>query len=285
VRPGYWIGVVGFLTIYMLITVVNHLLLRHQNIRQTALMVVVTILTLAAVILPVMDRCKARYHTLCLQDPNTFVFMTQVSVGLTSVRTVWNHTPPYYSDPFLVKNFHDRCPVTSLIGNLNSDNTNLLSCMFHAPHLMVVYFVKKMTGLFDTFRMTPNTEHLTPAWYIWVARVFSSIAFVGFWILLWEGLKGTYHLIIHRRPVSALIAAAWAFCILEVSMHAILHVEERYAFSWIPFCIIAIFLKIKAIQAKNYPPKLSWLWLIFAALVMFGYFIQVAVWDNGVSHW
>ena len=285
VRPGYWIGVVGFLTVYTLTTGVNSLLSRHLNVRRSVVMCIVTILTLAALILPVMDHCKARYHALCLQDSHTFDSLESVKMGLTSARTAWNYAPtPFYPDNFLVNHFYNRCPITSLTGPLSSDNSNLLSCMYHAPHLTLIYFAKKLTGLFDTFRMTPYTELITPAWYLWTARLFSSIAFVGFWILLWEGIKRTYQLLIYRRPVSSLIAAVWIFCIIQVSVQSILHVEERYALPWIPFCIIAVLLKAKEIQGEKYSAKLRWMWLIFAALIMLGYFIQVSVWDYGMSH-
>ena len=290
VRPSYWPGVVGFLTVYILMTGVSRLLLRNWSCRQSMLMCIVAVLALSAVIIPVMDHCNSRYHTLCLQDPKTFNVLGSTLVGLSSARTPWSYTlspegvVPSYPDTFLVKNFHHRCPLTSVMGRLTSDNSNLLSCMYHAPQLVVVYFIKKMTGFFDTFRMTPYTELSTPSWYIWMARFFSSIAFVGFWILLWEGAKGTYQLAVHRKPVSALIAAAWSFCIIQVSAHSILHVEERYAFPWIPFCIIAFFLKVKAIQEKNHSSNLRWMWLSFAVLVIIGYFIQVSVWDYGMSH-
>jgi len=289
VRPAYWLGIVGFLTVYILMTGVNRLVF-HLNGRRSMVMCIVTILTLAAVLLPVIDHCKARYHTLCLQDPRTFNYLEHMKVGLGSARTPWNYASspsgvvPSYPDAFLVKHFHDRCPVTSVFGSLNSNNSNLLSCMYNAPHLAVVYFIKKVTGLFDTFRMTPYTELVTPTWYLWVARFFSSVAFVGFWILLWEGIKGIYQLAVYRKPVSILKAAVWSFCIIQVSVHSILHVEERFALAWIPFCIIAFFLKIKAIQEKSYSSKLRWMWFIFGALLMLGYFIQVSIWDYGMSH-
>jgi len=286
VRPAYWIGVVGFLVTYMLMIIVNRVMLPNPNRRQPFRMWMVTILTLAAVIFPVVDHCKARYHTVCLQDPLTFDAMLSVSTGLSSARTVWNRPEgeiPHYPDAFLVKNFYNRCPITSVMGRLNNDNTNLLSCLFHAPHLATVYFAKKLIGLFDPFRMTPYTEQLTPVWYIWIARAFSSVAFVGFWILLIEGIKRAYQWLVHRKPVSSLIAATWVFGMIQVSVHSILHVEERYALPWIPLCILAVFLKIKAIQEQDDSTRLGWMWLIFAVLLIAGYFIQVLAWDDGMT--
>ena len=48
--------------------------------------------------------------------------------------------------------------------------------------------------------------------------------------------------------------------------------------------MIAFFLKIKKIQEKKYSNNLNWMWLNFAALVIIGYFIEVLVWDYGMSH-
>lgn len=285
VRPAYWIGVVGFLMIYLLMTGVNRWLARHANSRQLVILSLVISLTIVAIVFPVMDNCKARYQTLCIQNPYTFNSIESVKAGLTSARTVWNHSPtPFYPDDFLVKHFQNRCPVTSVIGHLNRDNSNLLSCLFYSPGLAGVYFIKKLTGLFDTFRMTPYTETVTPEWYCWLSRAFSSVALVGFWILLWEGLKGGYQLIVHRRPISSLMTAAWFFCMIQVSVQSILHVEERYALPWIPFCIIAFVLKIQEIQDTTYPAKLRWLWVSFIILIILGYFIQVLVWDYGIKN-
>ena len=290
VRPAYWLGVVGFLVVYILMIGVNRLQSRQLNYDRSMLMCIVIILTMLVVIRPVMDHCKVIYHALCLQDPRTFLALEHMKVGLGSARTAWNYNSgpagvvPSYPDAFLVKNFQNRCPVISFTGGIKNDNSNLVSCLAHAPHLAVIYFIKKVTGLFDTFRMTPYTENMTPVWYLWVARIFSSIAFVGFWILLWEGIKGTYQLVVYRKSVSALIAATWCFCIIQVSVHSVLHVEERFAFPWIPFCMIAFFLKIKKIQEKKYSNNLNWMWLNFAALVIIGYFIEVLVWDYGMSH-
>lgn len=287
VRPAYWIGVVGFLAIYMFITGVNYFLSQRQDVRSSVIMGMMSILALAAVTLPVMDHCKTKYHTICLQQPATFDSLSSVSAGLSSARTVWSYTgegTPFYPESFLVKHFQHRCPITSITGSLTTDNTNLVSCMYHAPHLTVIYFAKKITGLFDTFRLTPYTELLTPTWYIWLARAFSSIAFAGFWILLWDGCKATYQLVIYRRPVSPLIAAIWIFCIIQVAVHSILHVEERYAFPWLPFCIIAFLLKIKTILDDRYPAGSRKMWLIFITLSILGYFIQVLVWDSGLRY-
>lgn len=289
VRPAYWPGVIGFLTVYALMTCVNRCLSRPLNIRQPIMMCTVTLLTLAIMILPVMNHCKSRYHTLCLQDPNTFNALEHMKVGLGSARTPWTYAlspqgiVPSYPDAFLSHHFAQRCHIHSVLGHLNDDNTNLLSCFYHAPHLTVFYFIKKITGLFDTFRMTPYTETITPVWYLWLSRFFSSLAFLGFWVLLWEGAQGIYRLMVYHKPVSTLSFATFCFCVLQVSVHSVLHVEERFALPWIPFCLIALCLKIKEIQNKNYPLHLRRLWLLFALLVMLGYFIQVLVWDHGMS--
>ena len=72
VRPAYWPGVVGFLMVYPLMTGVRRLLSRRPNYHQSILMSMVTLVVMTVVIMPVMDHCKARYHTVCLQDPYTF---------------------------------------------------------------------------------------------------------------------------------------------------------------------------------------------------------------------
>ena len=288
VRPAYWPGVVGFLTAYVLVIVANQIILPGAKRLRSLLMWLFTIIALISIIMCVMDRCKARNHTLCLQDPQTFLALDSVKIGLSSARTVWHYNSgpegiPFYPDAFLLKHFYHRCPLTSVIGTLNSDNSNLLSCMYHAPGLSVIYFFKKVTGLFDPFRMTPYTELITPVWYIWLARFFSSIAFVGFWILLWEGGKSAYQFAVYRKPVSAFMAAAWSFCVIQVLVHSVLHIEERYALPWIPFCIIAIFLKIKAQKDSFQPIGISIIWFILMLMMMLGYFFQVLLWDDGMK--
>ncbi len=278
VRPAYWIGIVSFLACFILISSINQ---RSQKTSQPILMWLITTLTLIVVIFSVGEHGKTRYQTFCLQAPNTFNSIASINYGLSSAKTVWTHAPgvsDFYPETFLVKYMHERCPVQSVMGPINTNNANLLSCLITAPHLTAIYVIKKTIGLFNPFRMTPYTETQTPQWYVWLARIYSCIAFIGLWIILWESIKGLYQMIFHRKTMSPFIVAICVFCIMQLLVQVILHVEERYALPWIPFCVIAFFLKIKDIQDKKNNQQLL-MWSIIISLMVFGYFYQVLIWD------
>ena len=289
VRPAYGVGVLGFLVSFMLASMMNCMWSAFSEGRQSLIMGVTTILFLAAVILPVTYHCKAQYSTLCLEDPKGFPLLDSVNAGLIGAQTIWNYYPvmipaavPVFPDPFMVHHFHDRCHIKSLVGGLGDKDSSLLGCFYHAPGLTVVFFTKKIIGLFDVFRMTPYTEKITPVWYLWMSGLFSCCAFVGFWVLLIYGVKRAGQFIIKGGPVSPCLSAIWFFCIIQVSLHVILHVEERYAFPWIPFCLMALLFKIKDSQEKKYLWITQWLWLILGIVTMLIYIIQILIWDRNI---
>lgn len=289
-RTAYYIGILGFLLIFALTTIRNNILVPSLKFRQSLMVWFLVILSLAAVMVPVLYNYKVKYNAICLQDPvvGTPTLTRYLQTGLIGARTVWSIPPsqvspdevsPTYPDEFLVKNFYNRCNITSFVG---STETSLLGCFYQAPYLVPIYLVKKVIGLFDTFRMTPYTELITPSWYKWVSRLFSSIAFVGFWVFLWDGMVAASQFLIYRRSVSALFAAVWGFCMILVVQHALISVEERYAFPWIPFCLIAVLLKIKDLSEKNDSFKVRCKYLIFAIFAITLYFSQVLAWDKAM---
>jgi len=144
----------------------------------------------------------------------------------------------------------------------------------------LLFFLKKMIGLFDTFRLTPYTENITPFWYLWISRFFSSIAFVGFWIFLVDGCRCMIQFFRGRDTViTPLFSALWMFCIAQAAMHSILHVEERFAFPLIPICLIAILIKIKKLCETRPTLKKGWLWILFGFMMFTLYIGQVLLWD------
>lgn len=272
VRPAYLPGISGFMLIFIVLN------LLRLNLR-SLLISSVTILFLMTILFPVLKHCYASYHSVCLQSPFSVPMLESVRAGFRGAQTMWHYSSnyfPIYPEPFFVHHFAERCPITTYIGGSGAPNSSVLGCFFHAPILSFIFFVKKMIGLFNVFRMTPYTELLTPMWYIWLSQLFSAFAFLGFWILLISGLRRW-----NRKTIPSLAAAIWAFCLIQACMHSLLHVEERYIFPLIPFCLLAALLKIKQICEEDYSVIARKRWLILSFLILGLYYAQVLTWDSG----
>lgn len=275
VRPAYMTGVFGFLATLMLFTGLKQ--------RKMFTILIPAIVTMTVILFPIVKDCSTHFGRFCIENPSTFDIFGSINAGLGGAQTIWNYLPvpfPVYPDSFLSDHFHDRCYVTALIGNVN-DTSNLFACFYQEPLYSLLFFVKKVIGLFDTFRLTPYTESITPSWYLWVSRFFSSIAFVGFWIFLVDGCRCMIRFFRKRdTQISPLVAALWFFCITQAAMHSILHVEERFAFPLIPFCLMAVLLKLKNIREKRDTSATRWCWIVFSFMMLVLYLGQVLLWDH-----
>lgn len=275
VRPAYVTGVFGFLTTLMLFAGLKS--------RKIFIILIPAITVTAAILFPVVQDCTTQFGRFCIENPNTFDIFGSINAGLGGAQTIWNYLPtpfPVYPDAFLSDHFHDRCHVTSFIGSVH-DTSNLFACFYQQPFNSLLFFVKKMIGLFNTFRLTPYTEHITPSWYLWVSRLFSSIAFVGFWIFLVDGCRSIIRLFSRRNTaISPLFAALWVFCMAQAAMHSILHVEERFAFPLVPICLMAIIFKIKNLCNTDTTSTTRWFWIVFSFMILTLYFGQVLLWDH-----
>ena len=287
VRPAYWVAATGFLLVYAVMACMNRKLCKEFNVYSRFIVVTSATMVFCALIWPVLFSCKAHYGSLCLENPGTFPLLRHVKDGLVGARVLWNLYPtplsiiPVVPDPFMVKFFYFRCPLVSIIG---TNEQSLLGCLAQHPFHTVIFLLKKLIGFFDAFRITPYTELVTPAWYVWVSRAFSSLAFVGFVIALSQGVRSGWRLLVHRQPASTPFTAAWFFCIILLATHTLLHVEERFILPCIPLCFIGLLLKAQELSGKGVSthPCHRWIWCLFSMMLIILFFTQVLDWDSRV---
>lgn len=276
VRESYLIASLGFLISYPIMLFINHKTSQSQHTRNQVIMLTSSALVVCCLIAAAFMHGKTAFGTYALRAPMPEAQLTSWNDALVGVRTAWNLPASSLSiiritpDPFMLKFFHSRCEISSVLGTTRE---SLLGCFMYNPFATLILMVKKCIGFFDTFQMTPFTEFLTPVWYLWLSRTFASLAFVGFWIALYQGVRAGWSLMIHRQAISSILTAAWVFCILLFMTHFVFHIEERYLFLCIPFAIITLLLKIQALsttQHKHHVRRtLTWSSITAALIVLF----------------
>ena len=275
-RESYLIASAGFLISYAIMLFINHKTSQSPNTRTQVIMLTSSWLTVCCLITAVLLHGKTAFGAYALQTPMPDAWLTSWNDALVGVRTAWNLPASPLSiiritpDPFMLKFFHSRCEISSVFGTTQE---SLLGCFMYNPFATLIFMVKKCIGFFDTFQMTPFTEFLTPVWYLWLSRTFASLAFVGFWVALYQGIRVGWNLIIHRQALSSILTATWVFCIILFMTHFIFHIEERYLFLCIPFAIIALLLKIQSLsttqQKHHLRHTLTWSSMTAAFIILF----------------
>jgi hypothetical protein len=236
-----------------------------------------------AVLLPTLASCHGRYGGLCVESPGTFSALAGARSGLRGARTLWflpqlqgDGNAPTLPDAFMGLHFGNRCQLTSFAG---LGSSGLLGCMLSAPQYVPGLLFKKWTGLFDVFRLTPYTELMTPEWYPWLARTASSLAFAGQWVLLATGIGWIFRRTASRWEGNApVFVAVWLFSMTELSLHSLIHVEERYSLAWAAWCLVALWWKASEWRAEPLGTRL--LWLSAGIAVVAGFWWQVLRWDD-----
>lgn len=265
------------------------------------------LLTLA----PYSARCGQKYGGVCLQSPKAFDPVPVAQIGLRGARTLWSKTSgapaeiPTLPDDTLVRNYAQRCQLTSLVG---VSDTSLTGCLLSRPLALPAYVLKKWIGLFDHFRFTPYLEDHTPPWLRLLSRAYSALAWTGFAlcfvVLAQAARRGGRPEALPAAVPAAVPAAAtgalpWAagnpplvllaaYSALMLAQHTIIHVEERYSFPLLGLCALA--LLVSGEKAADRYRAAGWrgaaglwrLWplALYCALALGLFVAQIAIWDH-----
>jgi hypothetical protein len=288
VRPAYWPAITGFLSIYLILGFVKRILSTDDSARARFILAMSAAFGFFMILSPLLLRCKAIYGSFCVENPTTFPLLRHVKDGFVGARLLWFLYPaplshwPIVPDTFMIKFFYNRCPVTSVIGITEQ---SLSGCLLQHVGYSFIFFVKKWIGFFDSFRLTPFTEIMTPIWYVWLSRIYSNLAFFGLFVTLYQGLKSGYYFLVKRTPVSILYTAAWFFFMILLGTHSLLHVEERFVYPCIPFCLTALLFKIQELVKNKSSNRSNYflMWTLVALLLTRIFMTQVLVWDSSIQ--
>ncbi|HEY8101355.1 MAG TPA: hypothetical protein VIF82_11430 [Burkholderiaceae bacterium] len=287
VRPGSIIALAVAFAIIVLITF-------FIGSRKTNL-IFASILACVAILMPFVHNCTGKFSTVCLQNPHTFESTLSAQVGLKGTRTLWSKVPvnkdpegiPTLPDDTMVKNYYRRCHLTAIVGLQES---SLTGCLLSRPLALPAYVVKKWMGLFDHFRFTPYLDLKTPLWILWLSRAYDVLAWIGLALIFITPFKATRRLsgfssdgfsISNITPV-----LLFAYSLIMLAQHTLLHVEERYGFPLIPVCAVALIAYCEAVARQK--QSIDWrktiplgLYCLFVAAL---FIIQTIIWDHTVFY-
>ncbi len=230
---------------------------------------VIMAFTSLAVILPSMIHVWQVEHSFSLFDTS---FMQDnlhraLQNGLSLVRAEfglkWLHKShadmPGVHDPYLYKVYGSRCRVFSLM--------SWSECLLSRPQAIPVFFVKKVTALFDDPLLPSNMRELE--------RLFEVFYFCGFISLI---IMTGMHLF-PSAPKPVWPGFQWTgFLLTLLAIHSIVQIESRYGFALKPFCLASLFLGYAA--AKN-SGKRGYRWWLAAMIVAGVFFLyQIFSWDK-----
>lgn len=249
----------------------------------------VVLIGFAALLMPSVMNCTAKFGSYCLQSPQTFNASSSSQVGLRGVRILWtqpNEFPgslPILADEIMINDYYRRCHIDSIVG---FDETSFTGCLIYKPLTLPIFLAKKWIGLFDYFRFTPYLERVTPSWLRHISRIYSAIVWIGFSFCIVTILKLTKRAAwstisnnLNLNPGGFLLIL---YSIVLLAQHTVLHTEERYGFPLIPLCTAIVFMhgeKLILNFHKVRPQRLfGYIFFCFFTLVLF--FFQITAWDN-----
>lgn len=249
-------------------------LMMNKKWRAEAARTVVMTVAALCLILPAMWNVWEAQGGIGLQDKG-FVQKSvhgSMQIGLSAVRVYWSNKNPSQNplpgirDPYLDEVYGKKCTVDSA--------SSLVLCLLSQPQALPLYFAKKTIGLFDAPHLQPYAVDLTSDWFVPLERVFGTAAFCGFISLI---IMTGAHLFSGLRP--AWIELPWAVLVLIfILCHTLMHIEGRYGFPVVPFCLPSFFLGFAGARQAGRRFYLWWLLTIFIAAGCFIY--QIYSWDS-----
>ncbi len=270
VRPAYGLAIMSLLFSVFVIS-----FWQKQHRRLSVAAIAVTMFCLA----PTWVSCYFKYGSFSVQDPATFLPVRHAQMGLKGTRILWFHPKlahgdefPVLHDRFLQEQFYDRCQLNAIFG---IGASSLTGCLLATPMKSTIYFAKKQIGFFDSFRLQPYTELLTPDIYRWFARIWSAFALFGELILIITGLLELFGGI---KTIDRWKTSVWIFSLTLILTHSLLHVEERFSLAWAPYCWIALVYLLSQKGGKD--PRARVAWMILGFMTIFIYFSQILSWDH-----
>jgi hypothetical protein len=266
-RPSFGPAVLAFYGVSFCSLVFN----KEWRVRggETALMSMAALV----LILPVMWHVWESDGSIGLQNEAFVEKSVAVSMqsGLSSVRVFWSgqyesqEPIPGIKDTYLDEVYGKKCSVDSV--------ASLALCLFSQPQALPLYFGKKTIALFDVPHIQPYAVDLSPGWFVPLERIFGAAAFCGLVSLL---IMAGLHLLSGPRPVW--IGLPWTVLVLTLLLlHTLLHIEGRYGFPVVPFCLTALFLGFAGARQAGRKFYIRWLLAVLVAAVCFMY--QTYSWD------
>ncbi len=265
IRPFFIVSFFAFLALTILFS--------FKDFKKILLFFIPATLAAALALLPASLQCRNLYGKFCLQNPEfaSYSVSTSLQLGLDSYRTYWSMRSALPSqivtpkDELLESAYKDACDVSRISGP-----KEWIECTFSKPLLLPTYGIKKIIALFDHFILQPYAADVTPAWVRVYSRVFSSFAFGGFFLLLWQ-------IFYFFRNTNTQKALALSLPTLTLLFQIPMHVEGRYSFAVLPLCYFAA---IYTIQKSSLEKPRSRMILAACFFVVCGVFIlQVNAWD------
>lgn len=291
VRPGNLVPVAGALLAALAVALAAFLAGRRRALALLGLAAAGCLLTLA----PSGIACSQKYGSACLQSPKAFHPVPVAQIGLRGARTLWNKTTgqpgeiPTLPDDTMVRNYAERCQLTSLAGIAD---TSLTGCLLSRPLAVPAYLVKKWIGLFDHFRFSPYLEDDTPPWLRAFSRSYSLLAWAGFalcFAVLAQALRRSGRAAIVPWAVgNPPLVLLTAYSVLMLAQHTIIHVEERYSFPLLGLCALALLAAgekaVDRYRAAGWRGEggLRSLWplALYCALALGLFLTQITLWDR-----
>jgi hypothetical protein len=240
------------------------------------------------VLLPFSQNCMQKYGVVCLQSPSTFNFIESTQSGLRGARISWQkmhlspgHTP-ILPDNFMYSRFAQKCEVQHLLG---TDRTSLTGCLLLQPAALPLFLVKKWMGLFDHYRFTPYLEENTPAWLIFVTRLYDALAWVGFSLFALFALQATiskqYRTSLKEKlgkHLSSLFLITYSIVLL--AQHTVLHTEDRYGFPLIPLALVTLMIHLERLHLNSSAYQ-TWVPRgIYCLVTGIAFVMQIREWDQ-----
>ena len=227
-----------------------------------------------------------KFGTVAFQDP-TFAresTLGSIRMGFSGARvfTSFVGSPQLVSIP---DNFSQKfiAPICNKIES--GPFTRLFTCYLKTfPH-SIVHLAKKSIGLFDNFHLNPYAVDITVTWHKWLNRAFSLMGFIGFlssfiYLVTFIFTKcriwpfGSQH---ESTVVPNLVPLVSALIInIFVAININPHIESRYGFPIVPFCILFLVFGLFSSKGKCYGIRHNRI-LLFCGGLMF--LLQTISWD------
>jgi hypothetical protein len=212
--------------------------------------------------------CLARYHSVCVSDPDYSAKHMTISLrwGLGSPRVYTTFGPPkprngYIVDPFSFEHFASRCTIRR--GAAFGD---LARCYAKNAPYAPIHFVKKTIGLFDNPYLNTYAMDVTRPWHMVVNRIFGWLGFLG-WMC---SLHHLYSICRHKRVDEPFRMVMMGFVLLYVGISINFHIESRHGF---PALVPALFML--GTVARSASKRAGYLILAGSAV----FWVQTFAWD------
>lgn len=267
VRPSFWPPSLMFL-----VGGIFELFLQKNRKKVILLKIASIALGISMLLAPTVRHIWQNNHTIGIVNPTIFKNATQNTLqdGLAGVRIFWSGqhpssklTPGIY-DPMLKQKFYNQCKIHSF--------SEWAICLSKDPLFIPVYFAKKILSLFDVPHLQSYTVDTTPHWFSPFARIFGMLSFCGVVSLI--------ILIAHQKALNMLNSTIWPiifFISTLILLHAMGHVEGRYAFASVPFLILFLFLGLLQLNHMTKIWQFFWIYAVTTAGLAFLY--QTYQWD------